>query len=261
MYNVFEMLGASFFLVLSMMGILWIIFFFRRNAGIVDIGWALGFVISSWVFFFLGAGYGPKKWVLTTMVTVWALRLAWHLYHRFIISKEDPRYQELRKNWGSEHANFKFLLLFIFQGVLVIILSLPFLIVNVNANPSWSGVEVFGIILWGIGVLGEACADNQLRKFKLKPENKDKVCRNGLWYFSRHPNYFFEFVVWVAFFLYALGTPLGWLSIISPALILCLLTQVSGIPLTEKQALKDKGPDYADYQRTTSIFIPWFPKS
>src|SRR5262245_16030776 len=220
MVNFFEMLGASFVLVLGLMSVLWVVYFFNKNSGIVDIGWAFGFVLAAWAYFFLGQGYTPKRWVIMILVTVWGLRLAWHLYQRLITSEEDPRYQEIRKSWGSEHSDFKFFMLFIFQGVLVVILSLPFLIVSGLAIPGWAGIEVFAIFLWLVGVAGESWADYQLMTFKQKPGNKDRVCKEGLWRYSRHPNYFFEFVVWVAYFLFALGTPAGWLSIISPAIML-----------------------------------------
>ncbi len=260
MVNFFEMVGASFVLVLSLMSILWVVYYFIKNSGIVDIGWACGFVLAAWAYFFLGHGYAPKRWVIMIMVTIWGLRLAWHLYQRFVIAGEDPRYQEMRKSWGSEHSDFKFFMMFIFQGVLVVILSLPFLIVSGLAEPGWAGVEIFAIVLWIASVAGESLADHQLTAFKQRPENQGKVCKEGLWHYSRHPNYFFEFVIWVAYFLFALGTPAGWLAIISPALMLCLLLKVSGIPLTEAEAAKSKGPEYEEYQKTTNPFIPWFPK-
>lgn len=260
MGNVFEMLGAAFVLVLGLMSLIWVFYFFKKNAGAVDIGWAVGFVLCSWVYFFLGDGSTAKRWVLTILVTVWGLRLAWHLYHRFLTSEEDPRYQEIRRSWGSESSDFKFYMLFIFQGVMVVFLSLPFLIVAANSVNEWSGVEVLGILVWIVGVSGEALADQQLAAFKQKLENKSKVCKEGLWYYSRHPNYFFEFIVWIGYFLFTLGTPAGWLSVISPALMLCLLLKVSGIPCNEAEALRTKGPEYEEYMRTTNPFIPWFPK-
>jgi steroid 5-alpha reductase family enzyme len=260
MGNVFEMLGASFILVLGLMSILWVVYYFRKNAGIVDIGWALGFVLSVWAYFFIGDGYAPKRWIIALMVTIWGLRLGWQLYERFISGNEDPRYRDIIRSWGDESADFKFFMMFIFQGVLVVFLTLPFLIVCAQAVPYWQGVEVFGIIVWGIGVIGETFADRQLHAFKQEPENLGKVCKKGLWYYSRHPNYFFEFIVWIGYFLFALGTPAGWLGIISACMMLFLLTKVSGIPLTEAEAVKTKGAEYQEYQRTTSVFIPWFPK-
>jgi steroid 5-alpha reductase family enzyme len=260
MISGFEMLGASFFLVLTLMCTAWIIYYFKRNASIVDIAWALAFVLTSWAYFFLGEGNILKKWSIFLMVNCWGLRLAWQLYQRFMISAEDPRYQEIRKNWGKENTDFKFFMMFIFQGVLVVVLSLPFLIICNFATSIWQGVEICGIVIWALGVMGEALADKQLYDFKLQPENEKKVCQKGLWYYSRHPNYFFEFIVWIGYSLFAIGTPGGWLGLVSAGLMLLLLTKVSGIPLAEAESIKTKGVEYEEYQRTTNAFIPWFPK-
>lgn len=261
MLNIFEMLGAAFFLVLGLMSLLWVVYYFKKNAGIVDIGWSLSFVLAVWAYFLLGNGYAPKKWVIALMVTIWGCRLAWALYQRYIVTEEDYRYQDLRKNWGTDGDAFKFFMMFIFQGVLAVVLSLPFLLVCAEAENTWQGVEVIGMLLWLIGVAGEATADHQLFQFKQSSANHGKVCQEGLWRYSRHPNYFFEFVVWVGYFFFALGSPVGWLAILSPALMLCLLTKVSGIPMAEAQALKTKGDAYREYQQTTSIFIPWLRNS
>lgn len=261
MGNICEMLGASFFLVLSMMSILWIIYFFKRNAGIVDIGWSLAFMLAMAAYLLIGEAALSKKILLTAMVWCWSARLGWHLFQRYLTTEEDFRYREIREQWGEENSNFKMFIMFIFQGVLAVFLSLPFLIVAHTAEAAWHGIEVLGCLVWLVGITGEALADRDLEKFKQNPENKHKVCNAGLWRYSRHPNYFFEFVVWVGFFLFALGSPVGWLAIVSPVLILVLLTQVSGIPMVEAQALKSKGSEYRSYQETTSMFIPWFPKA
>jgi steroid 5-alpha reductase family enzyme len=242
------------------MTILFGVYYIKKNAGIVDIGWALSFTLASWAYFFIGNGDSPKKWIITMMVTIWSLRLAWQLYQRFIATEEDARYRDLRKSWGCEGEDGKFFIMFIFQGVLAVFLSLPFLIVSANSDNIWYSVEGLGIFLWLIGVAGEALADHQLFEFKQNPENQGKVCQNGLWYYSRHPNYFFEFVVWLGFFFFALGTSGGWISIVAPVLMFYLLTQMSGIPLAEAQALKSRGEAYEEYQKRTSSFFPWFRK-
>ena len=261
LFTAFTMLGTAFFLVLALMMALWLVYLFKRNAGIVDLGWAFGFILCAWAYFFIGQGDLIKKLIITAMVTIWAGRLAWHLYTRFMTSEEEPRYAELRKSWGGDPSNFLFLMLFILQGVLIVILSLPFLIVNANAIAKWSSWEIVGILVWFIGVAGESLADVQLANFRQNPANKGKVCQDGLWFCSRHPNYFFEFVVWIGFFLFAIGSPVGWMAIISPLMILGLLLKGSGIPLNEAQALRTKGVLYQDYQQKTSAFIPWFPKN
>ena len=258
MENLLEMLGAAFMLSLGIMSSLWLFYLINKNAGVVDVGWALAFVAVSWAYLFLGNGFGQKRWILAGMVTAWGLRLAYHLYMRLLCQGEDKRYQEIRKNWGGKNSDAKFLMMYIFQGVLVVLLSLPFLIVSADATAPWVAIEWIGFLVWLVGVVGETYADKQLTVFKAIPENRDKVCREGLWNYSRHPNYFFELIVWIGYFLFALGTSYGWLALISPVLMLILLTKVSGVAITEAESLKSKGADYLEYQRTTSSFIPWF---
>lgn len=260
MLNIFEMLGAGFSLVLGLMVLLSLIYFWKRNAGIVDIGWAFGFVFCAWVYFFLGDGAEFKKLVIFLMVNIWGLRLALHLTFRYLTAPEDPRYQEIRKEWGNGNSDFKFFIMFIFQGVLVVLLTLPFLIISNRGLSHWQAIEVFAILLWTVGFVGETIADRQLSKFKNNPENNGKIFQGGLWRYSRHPNYFFEFLIWLAYFFFALGTPGGWISFIAPAIMLCLLLKVSGIPLTEAELQRSKGAEFDNYCRTTSPFIPWFPK-
>lgn len=199
-----------------------------------------------------------RKWVLTAMVTLWAGRLAYHLFQRYLVSAPDPRYIEISKKWGPEFTTFKFYLMFLFQGLLVVVLSLPFLIAASDPSEIWTQWQTAGVIVWLIGLAGEAVADQQLAAFKQNPENEGKVCQAGLWCCSRHPNYFFEWVIWIGFFLYAVGSPWGSIGIIAPIFMLILLIKVSGIPLAEAQALRSKGEAYREYQRTTSSFVPWF---
>jgi steroid 5-alpha reductase family enzyme len=256
------MLGASFSLTMLVMIGCWFIYRFQRNGGVVDIGWGLSFLLTSWAYMFLGHGDFLKKLILTAMVTVWAGRLVYHLYHRYANAKsEEPRYKDLRDKWGGDPNQILFLMLFVFQGFLVVILSLPFFIVALNATNTWSWWEFSGIVVWAIGVYGETVADRQLTRFLSNPENQKKVCNIGLWRFSRHPNYFFEIIVWIGFYLFALQTPGGSLAIISPILMAYLIIYVSGIPMAEAQSLKSKGELYHDYQEKTSVIIPWFPKN
>jgi steroid 5-alpha reductase family enzyme len=125
-----------------------------------------------------------------------------------------------------------------------------------NTTPELSILEYAGAALWTICIIGEATADAQLKRFKSKPENKGKVCNVGLWSYSRHPNYFFEWMIWVSYFIFACASPWGWISIVCPAIILLLLFKVTGIPLTEEQSIRSRGDAYREYQRTTSVFVP-----
>jgi steroid 5-alpha reductase family enzyme len=121
--------------------------------------------------------------------------------------------------------------------------------------------EWLGAIVWLVALAGESIADSQLKSFKSRPVNKGKVCQIGLWRYSRHPNYFFEWLIWVAYFVFALASPFGSLSILCPLLMLYFLFKVTGIPATEEQAIRSKGEAYCNYQRSTSVFVPWFPKN
>lgn len=260
MTEAFTMVGASFTLIMLLMIILWVVYLFRRNAGIVDIGWGVGFLIAAWSYFFLGSGNLLKMILITGMATIWAVRLIAHLYRRYDSSKEDPRYTHMREKWGGDTNDMLFLMMFIFQGFLIVLISIPFFVVCFGSYSHWTYLEFIGIAFWLAGVAGEGYADAQLVDFKKNPENKGQVCKKGLWRFSRHPNYFFESLVWIGFFLFALPSYGGIFALISPALVLLLLIKVSGIPPTEEQAIESKGDLYRDYQQTTSAFFPWFPK-
>lgn len=253
------MFGAAFVLSLGLMTIAWFVYLFQRKANVVDVAWPAAFLATAWAYLIIGDGDALKRWAITLMVTVWAVRLGKHLFDRFLAFPEDPRYVDLRRSWNGDKSNFLFLMMFLFQGTLVVILSLPFFIVSYASTPVWKGWEVFGFLIWALGLAGEALADRQLANFRSDLSNRGKVCREGLWYYSRHPNYFFEWVVWIGFFLFAFSSPGGWFAIISPVLMFALLTQVSGVPLNEAQALDTKGDDYREYQRTTQPFFPWFP--
>jgi steroid 5-alpha reductase family enzyme len=128
-----------------------------------------------------------------------------------------------------------------------------------NMLPFFTSFEVFGLLLWMGGLMGETIADAQLTFFKERnPANANQVCEEGLWYYSRHPNYFFEWIIWIAYFVMALASPYGWIAIISPILILYLLLKVTGAPLVEAEGIRTKGDAYRLYQERTSEFFPWF---
>jgi steroid 5-alpha reductase family enzyme len=257
--ELFELFGVSFLSVMLVMTLIWGLCCFYKNIGIVDIGWALSFVLVGIVCFIFGDGNLFKRVAITSMVLIWSGRLAWHLWQRFAFDKEDPRYTELMSKFGEDNYDLKAWMMVMFQGLLVVILSLPFIIVCGYAERLWSLYEVLGILIFAIGLYGESLADMQLEAFKKKVSNKGKVCKRGLWKYSRHPNYFFEWVIWVGFFIFAFPTQGGIFALSSPLIMLVLLTRVSGIPLAEKQALKSKGEAYVEYQKTTSAFVPWFP--
>jgi len=146
------------------------------------------------------------------------------------------------------------------QALLDVLLGLPFLLAAWNPTAGLHPLEWAAAALWLAAWVGESVADGQLRRFKARAESAGLTCREGLWRFSRHPNYFFEWLVWVAYLLLALTAPWGWTAILGPALMLYFLLRVTGIPYTEAQSLRSRPEDYARYQRETSPFIPWFPR-
>ncbi|SPF33714.1 conserved membrane hypothetical protein [Candidatus Sulfopaludibacter sp. SbA4] len=244
----------------TMMFVLWLIHLAMHNAAIVDFGWGLGLGMLGVLYAILGGGWGLRAAMLGVMAGVWGLRLALYLLlTRVIGHPEEGRYQELRRRWKT-NLPLKFLAFFEAQALLVVVMSLPFAAAARNAAPGRTPIEWAGAGLWAVALIGEIAADAQLAAFKRRPENKGHTCRVGLWRYSRHPNYFFEWLIWMAFALFALGSPYGFLGLVSPALILFFLLRVTGIPATEEQALRSRGEEYRRYQQTTSAFVPWFPK-
>jgi steroid 5-alpha reductase family enzyme len=227
------------------------------NYGIVDIAWSYAFAALAAAYALFGGGWPVRRALVAALVTVWSLRLGTHLLVR--ISKkhpvEDGRYVQLRRDWGpgfrARMAGF-----FQMQALSVLLLGFPFLAACSNPLPAIGALEWSGAGLWLIAISGEALADAQLASFKRDPLSAGKVCDAGLWRYSRHPNYFFEWLIWVSYFVLGCASPWGWLGIISPACILYLLLRVTGIPLTEEQAVRSKGDAYRRYQERTSAFIP-----
>lgn len=232
-----------------------------NNYGIVDIVWSYAFAALALFYAVAAPGWPVRRALIAAMAALWSLRLGTHLYRRVMGHHpvEDGRYVQLRKDWAANFAP-KMFGFFQLQAASVVLLGLAFLIICLNPAPQLHALEFAGAALWLLALGGEALADAQLAAFKRDPTNKGRVCDAGLWRYSRHPNYFFEWLIWVAYFVFALASPWGWLAAIGPASILFLLLRVTGIPLTEEQSLRSKGEAYRRYQQTTSAFVPWFPR-
>lgn len=228
-----------------------------RNFSPVDAFWALGIGLTS-CYFLWGNGSPSAPMILASiLVGLWALRLSGHLARR--IAKhhpsEDSRYLVLRNIW-QVHTNRNFFFFFQAQALCVVLLSLPFFLIAKNPSPSWNWLHTLGLLTTLLGLLGEALADRQMAQFKASQPKVDAVCEWGLWKYSRHPNYFFESIIWFGFFFMALPSPKGYLAIFAPITITYLLLKVTGIPPTEAAAIQRKGDAYRDYQLRTSAFIP-----
>jgi steroid 5-alpha reductase family enzyme len=233
-----------------------------KNLGIVDVAWSIGFLPL--VSFFAAAAHGDplRRGLMTCMAGLWSLRLAIHVGLRVIRQhpREDARYEKLRADWGLpvKRKTFWF---FQFQAAALAALSTVFLVPCLNPDSGINPWEWAGVAIWFVALAGEALADRQLKQFKASPANAGRICRSGLWNYSRHPNYFFEWLVWVGFFVFAWPSPGGCFTAVCPGLMLFFLLRVTGIPLTEQLSLQSKGDAYREYQRTTSAFVPWFRKN
>ncbi len=233
-----------------------------KNAGVVDIFWAFNFTIISLLIWLLADGYEARKNIVCLLGGLWSLRLGIYLLIRVgsHLGEEEGRYKQLRQEWAP-NTNFKFFVFFQMQALSNVFLAIPFFIIALNPAPQLSILEYMGAGLWFIAICGEGLSDLQLKQFKKNPANKGKVCQNGLWNYSRHPNYFFQFMIWVSVLIFALASPYGWIAIVCPLSIGYLIFKVTGIPMTEEQALRSKGEAYKEYQRTTSAFVPWMKKN
>lgn len=246
--------------VAALMLALWCVELRQRDASAVDAGWSASLGLLAVYYAWAGPGDLTRRMVMGILAGFWAVRLTGYLLvHRVLGAEEDGRYRKLREGWGRR-AHAYFFVFYQAQGLLAVVLSIPFLLISFNASPGLSILEIAGVGLWTVAIVGETVADGQLARFRGDPGNRGKTCRVGLWRYSRHPNYFFEWLTWCAYALMALAAPYGWLGILSPILILISILKVTGIPPTEAQALKSRGEDYREYQRTTSAFVPWFPK-
>lgn len=230
----------------------------RANAGIVDAIWAGSVGAGALLSAALGTGAALPRWTVAALGGAWGLRLSLHLWRRVRGEAEDGRYAALRQRWGDNQR--KWFAFFQFQAALAVLFALPFVAVARNPVAGPSVWWFAGILVWVGSVFGESVADAQLARFRADPANRGRTCRDGLWRYSRHPNYFFEWLHWFAYALLAVGSLWWWLAWAGPAVMYVFLRWISGIPYTEAQALRTRGDDYRRYQQSTPMLIPWFPR-
>jgi steroid 5-alpha reductase family enzyme len=235
----------------------WLLQLRTRNAGIVDAIWAACMGASALFYATVGSGSLIARLGVAMLGGAWGFRLSWHILARLLGESEDGRYRYLREHWRDHQG--KFFVFFQAQALLTALLSLPFYAVAQNHKEGMTRWCVIGIVIWLVSVFGETIADLQLSRFRRDPANRGKTCRVGLWRYSRHPNYFFEWLHWFTYVFLAIGTPwpIWALSLLGPVLMLVSLYWITGIPFVEAQALRTRGDDYREYQRTTSAFVPW----
>ncbi|MFM0500611.1 DUF1295 domain-containing protein [Paraburkholderia caffeinilytica] len=229
-----------------------------RNAGMVDPVWAYSLGLVAVFYAVFGNGDPVSRALIALGGLVWGVRLGTHLWKRNVNKPEDARYRRFREEWGDKAAS-KMFWFFQLQVVISMLLSIAFLVPCYRRSPPAIGWIVLAVVLWIVSVVGEGVADRQLKRFAQDPANHDTVCRVGLWRYSRHPNYFFECVHWLAYIALSIGSPWGWFTLLPPVLMAFLLLKLSGIPLLEESMAKRRA-GYAEYMRTTSALIPWPPR-
>lgn len=229
------------------------------NIGYVDVFWAGLMAASALLAGALGMGTDLSRSLVALFGGVWGTRLCLHLLRRVLHEPEDGRYQALRTAWGNSPA--RFFVFFQMQAAVVALFSIPFIAAAGSTSSGWRVATIAAVGVWLLSIGGEALADRQLSKFRANPSNRGKTCRAGLWSWSRHPNYFFEWLHWFSYVLLAIASPYFWWSWIGPVLMLAFLYRVSGIPWTEAQSLRSRGDDYRRYQDEVSAFFPRPPKA
>jgi steroid 5-alpha reductase family enzyme len=246
------------FCALAMAGV-WLLALKIRNIGIVDVAWAALMALAGLFCAATGSGSELARVSVALMSGIWGFRLFFALYQRVSHEPEDGRYQALRAAWNGSPS--KLFVFFQGQAVIVALFSLPFFAAANNTTLQTGTWFVLAVAVFAVSVIGESVADSQLAAFRNDPGNRGKTCRAGLWAWSRHPNYFFEWLHWFAYLFLAIGGGYFWLSLVGPVLMLAFLYRVSGIPWTEAQALRSRGDDYVRYQNEVSAFFPLPPKS
>jgi steroid 5-alpha reductase family enzyme len=254
-----ELLAVGTCFVVVVFALVWALCVRIGNYGFLDAIWSLSIAFLAPLYALIGTGDPVRRIAFTGVGMAWSLRLGLYILVRVWRHhpQEDKRYRTLREQWPGPA---RFLMFFELQALIAVVFSLPFLLAAGNPSPRLGVLEILGLALALLATVGEATADWQAQRFKRDPGNSAAVVNVGLWRYSRHPNYFFESLVWWGFCIAALDSPWGWITLVCPLFMLYFLLRVTGIPLTEKHSLESRGEAYREYQRTTSRFIPWFPK-
>lgn len=251
---------ASLGALLAALTGVWLLSLRLKDASIVDLFWGCAFVLVAWLGYGYGAGAAPRALLLTVLVTIWGLRLSLYLARRNLGRGEDFRYQAMRRQYGARFPLLSLFIVFWFQGIIAWVVSLP--LQAVHASPAPLGLtpwDYAGAALWAAGLFFEAIGDAQLARFKADPANRGKVMDQGLWRYTRHPNYFGDAVLWWGFGLFGVAVGASW-TLLGPLLMTFFLRQVSGVTLLER-TITQRRPEYASYMARTSAFFPWFPKA
>lgn len=234
------------------MCLVWCLYRYLKNPSVVDVGWASGLTVSGLIYLF-SQSCSLRTLILGFLLLLWGGRLGIYLWvTRISIGLLDKRYETLSDSWKIAKP-LGFFLNFQLQGLFILMISIPWFFSGIEAKDYLGGLDYPGILLVLIGITGETIADNQLQQYKKNPIAP--VCTNGLWHYSRHPNYFFEWLVWCGFTVFGLSSPDGFIGLVSPLTLYLIMTQITG-PMTERGSIKSRGQAYIDYQKTTPMFFP-----
>ncbi len=250
-----DLLITSAITIFAYMIIFYIIAQAVRDNSIVDIGWGLGFIVVTLVLMFSLKTINLSEIIMLIMIVAWGLRLGVYIFIRNVGKGEDFRYANWRKKWGKKAWIIAFFKVFMLQGIVMFIVSLPIVITFYGDVTKINVFHYIGIGLFIIGYCFEVIGDYQLSRFKKKPENKGKIITHGLWRYTRHPNYFGEAVIWWGIFFVALSSDFGWISIVSPLIMTLTLMFASGVPMLEKKY--EGREDWEEYKKKTPKFFPF----
>lgn len=253
----------SYFVTLALvlfvyMSLWFVVSLIKKRNDVADVAWGLGFVLMTWVSFVLSDDSGVRGLLVSILVTIWGMRLAWHIHARNKGKAEDYRYLAWRKEWGKLFYPRSYLQVYLLQGVFLFLIVTPVLLTNKNVGAELGLLDALGVAVWLLGFFFEAVGDAQLARFIKDPANKGKLMQGGLWAYTRHPNYFGEVTQWWGLWLVALSVPYGWLGIIGPITITFLILKVSGVPMLEEKMAEN--PEFAEYKKRVSVFIPMFSR-
>jgi len=251
----FAIAGTAIFIYML---IFFLIAQYIRNNSIVDIGWGLGFVVTTFVLIFSSEKILPSMSILSFMILIWGMRLSFYIFLRNHGKPEDFRYAAWRKDWGNKQALFAFFKVFMLQGVIMWIIAMPVILVFSGDKLLPGPTGIAGLTIFLFGLIFEGVADAQLKKFRYYPDNHGKLITTGLWKYSRHPNYFGEALLWWGIGLYSFNITSQWYCFISPLIMSFLLRFVSGVPMLEEKYKNRK--DFREYAEKTSVFIPFIGK-
>ncbi len=249
--NYYIILALALFVYMS---IWFTISLLKKRNDVADVAWGLGFVLMAWAAFFIAGNFTIRSLLVNILVSIWGLRLAWHINSRNQGKSEDYRYLAWRKEWGSWFYIRSYFQVYLLQGALLYLIILPVLFINKSIGLNINYIDGLGVLIWAIGFFFESVGDAQLNNFIKNPINKGRLMQTGLWKYTRHPNYFGEVTQWWGIWLIAMNVPNAWLGIIGPLTITILILKISGIPLLEKKMANN--PEFAEYKKRASVFFP-----